>query len=186
MFVVISVFTRSGPGLSKTTKSTRTLALTVSLNLAWDYIIDGRPEVMTSPLATSFYGVTARSWCMYNTHSIISRTCNKQWRMFFRGYGTAPTSGRSWTPPPMPSCPICGVALRLEVARWKAINLWVETLLFQKSFSEVHCVTTNWPFAKYQLSDGSPLVSMVSIDENAKFPLNIRYFWKVWLVVFGE
>jgi hypothetical protein len=32
------------------------------------------------------------------------------------------------------------------------------------------------PFAKYQLSDGSPLVSMVSIDKNVKFPLNIRYF----------
>jgi hypothetical protein len=31
----------------------------------------------------------------------------------------------------------------------------------------------NGPFAKYQLLDGSPLVS---IDENVKFPLNIRYF----------
>jgi hypothetical protein len=29
------------------------------------------------------------------------------------------------------------------------------------------------PFAKYQLSDGSSLVSMVSIDENVKFPLMI-------------
>jgi hypothetical protein len=29
-----------------------------------------------------------------------------------------------------------------------------------------------WPFAKYQLSDGSPLVSMVSIDKNVKFPLS--------------
>jgi hypothetical protein len=37
----------------------------------------------------------------------------------------------------------------------------------------------NRPFAKYQLSDGSPLVSMVSIDKNVKFPLNIRYFLKV-------
>jgi hypothetical protein len=36
----------------------------------------------------------------------------------------------------------------------------------------------NGPFAKYQLSDGSPLVSMVSIDENVKFPLNIQYFLK--------
>jgi hypothetical protein len=34
----------------------------------------------------------------------------------------------------------------------------------------------NGHFAKYQLSDGSPLVSMVSIDENVKFPRNIRYF----------
>jgi hypothetical protein len=36
----------------------------------------------------------------------------------------------------------------------------------------------NGPFAKYQLSNGSPLVlvSKVSIDENVKFPLNIRYF----------
>jgi hypothetical protein len=37
----------------------------------------------------------------------------------------------------------------------------------------------NRPFAKYQLSDGSPLVSMVSIDKNVKFTLNIRYFLKV-------
>jgi hypothetical protein len=44
----------------------------------------------------------------------------------------------------------------------------------------------NGPFAKYQLSDGSPLVSMVSIDENVKFSLNIRYCWKVWSMVFGE
>jgi hypothetical protein len=36
----------------------------------------------------------------------------------------------------------------------------------------------NGPFAKYQLSDGSPLVSMVFIDENVKFPLNIQYFLK--------
>jgi hypothetical protein len=39
------------------------------------------------------------------------------------------------------------------------------------------------PFAKYQLSDDSPLVS---IDENVKSPLNIRYFLKVLSVVFGE
>jgi hypothetical protein len=37
-------------------------------------------------------------------------------------------------------------------------------------------LTLEGPFAKYQLSDGSPLVSMVSINENVKFPLNIRYF----------
>jgi hypothetical protein len=47
----------------------------------------------------------------------------------------------------------------------------------------LHPFKKSRPFAKYQLSDGSPLVSM---DENVKFSLNIRYFWKVWSVVFGK
>jgi hypothetical protein len=45
---------------------------------------------------------------------------------------------------------------------------------------------TNCRMVHHQLSDGSPLVSMVAIDENIKFPLNIQYFLKVWLVIFGE
>jgi hypothetical protein len=61
--------------------------------------------------------------------------------------------------------------------------------LYRSCYIVDNDVTSNGPFAKYQLSNGSPLVSMVSINENVKFPLNlvnIQYFWKVWLVVFGE
>jgi hypothetical protein len=39
-----------------------------------------------------------------------------------RRCGTAPTSRRSCERNAMPSCPEYDVALRLEPARWKAIN----------------------------------------------------------------
>jgi hypothetical protein len=53
------------------------------------------------------------------------------------------------------------------------------SFLMNHTIPRCYSFLLNGYLAKYQLSDGSPLVSMASIDENVKFPLNIQYVSKI-------